>query len=58
MFKKSERDLIESKAVNFHRMRIFASRFHKDHVNLIITGGWDDNVRVIFINALNIKYLL
>ncbi|XP_029671683.1 uncharacterized protein LOC115240561, partial [Formica exsecta] len=45
-YKKNEEDLIESKATNFHRMRIFASRFHNEYPDLIITGGWDDTVRV------------
>ncbi|CAL1673408.1 unnamed protein product [Lasius platythorax] len=44
-YKRNE-DLIESKATNFHRMRIFASRFHHEYPNLIITGGWDDTVRI------------
>ncbi|XP_070164119.1 uncharacterized protein [Polyergus mexicanus] len=45
-YKKNEEDLIESKATNFHRMRIFASRFHNEYPDLIITGGWDDTVRI------------
>ncbi|GAB1862882.1 WD repeat-containing protein 5-like protein [Camponotus japonicus] len=45
-YKKNEEDLIESKATNFHRMRIFASRFHNEYSDLIITGGWDDTVRI------------
>jgi len=47
MYKKNEEDLTESKAINFHQMRIFAARFHKEYSDLIITGGWDDTVRVI-----------
>ncbi|KAL6432258.1 hypothetical protein ACFW04_006723 [Cataglyphis niger] len=45
-YKRNEEDLIESKATNFHRMRIFASRFHNEYPDLIITGGWDDTVRI------------
>ncbi|KYN31736.1 WD repeat-containing protein 38, partial [Trachymyrmex septentrionalis] len=46
MYKKNEEALTESKATNFHQMRIFATRFHKEYPNLIITGGWDDTVRI------------
>jgi len=58
-YKKNEEDLIESKATNFHRMRIFASRFHNEYSDLIITGGWDDTVRVNFYKSvfLNIEIL-
>lgn len=47
MYKRSEEDLIKDRTTNFHQMRIFASRFHSMYPNLIITGGWDDTVRVI-----------
>ncbi|KAG5311675.1 WDR38 protein, partial [Acromyrmex insinuator] len=46
MYKKNEEALTENKATNFHRMRIFAARFHKEYSDLIITGGWDDTVRI------------
>ncbi|EZA57768.1 hypothetical protein DMN91_002830 [Ooceraea biroi] len=45
MYKKDEESLMENR-VNFHRMRIFASRFHDVYPDLIITGGWDDTVRI------------
>lgn len=47
MYKRKKEALIESKATNFHRMRIFAAKFHKEYSDLIVTGGWDDTVRVI-----------
>ncbi|XP_025987515.2 WD repeat-containing protein 5 homolog [Solenopsis invicta] len=43
----------ESKAANFHRMRIFAARFHKEYPDLIITGGWDQTVRIWDIRVPN-----
>ncbi|XP_012056670.1 PREDICTED: dynein assembly factor with WDR repeat domains 1-like, partial [Atta cephalotes] len=46
MYKKNKEDLTESKATNFHQMRIFATRFHKEYSDLIITGGWDNTVRI------------
>ncbi|XP_011687327.1 PREDICTED: WD repeat-containing protein 38-like isoform X2 [Wasmannia auropunctata] len=45
-YKRKEEVLTESKAGNFHRMKIFAARFHKEYPDLIITGGWDDTVRI------------
>ncbi|XP_011878123.1 PREDICTED: uncharacterized protein LOC105567672 [Vollenhovia emeryi] len=46
MYKRKEESLTESKAINFHRMRIFVARFHKEYPDLILTGGWDDTVRI------------
>ncbi|XP_036141673.1 pre-mRNA-splicing factor PRP46 [Monomorium pharaonis] len=43
---KNKEVLTESKIANFHRMRIFAAKFHKEYPDLIITGGWDDTVRI------------
>lgn len=58
MYKKKEEALIEGKTINFHRMRIFAARFHKEYPDLIITGGWDDTVRVILEKYTILKIFL
>ena len=39
-------DMIEDRVNKFHHMRIFASKFHQTYPELIITGGWDNTVRV------------
>ncbi|XP_024943479.1 suppressor of mec-8 and unc-52 protein homolog 1 isoform X2 [Cephus cinctus] len=45
-YKKHNADLLDEKISKFHRMRIFASRFHHTYPELIITGGWDDTVKI------------
>ncbi|XP_015175200.1 PREDICTED: WD repeat-containing protein 38-like [Polistes dominula] len=45
-YQKTDADMIHKKVTRFHRMRIFAARFHNIYTNLIITGGWDDTVRI------------
>lgn len=47
-YQKTESDLLHDKVTRYHRMRIFAARFHHIYSDLIITGGWDDTVRVNF----------
>nr|KAF7413182.1 hypothetical protein H0235_013033 [Vespula pensylvanica] len=45
-YQKTESDLLHDKVTRYHRMRIFAARFHHVYSDLIITGGWDDTVRI------------
>ncbi|XP_012270863.1 uncharacterized protein LOC105694596 [Orussus abietinus] len=45
-YKKDEAELLEEKVSKFHRMRIFASKFHQTFPEIVITGGWDDTVRI------------
>ncbi|KAG7206626.1 hypothetical protein KM043_000305 [Ampulex compressa] len=45
-YEKTSSDLIDDKVAKFHRMRIFATRFHSSYADLMITGGWDDTVRI------------
>ncbi|XP_047361826.1 protein will die slowly-like [Vespa velutina] len=44
-YRRIEEDMMHN-VTRFHRMRIFAARFHHIYTNLIITGGWDDTVRI------------
>ncbi|XP_066600648.1 uncharacterized protein [Prorops nasuta] len=46
VYRKSEDDMVENRVTRFHRMRIFAARFHTSYPDLIVTGGWDDTVRI------------
>lgn len=46
IYQKAEGDMLEEKVGKFHRMRIFACKFHQSYPGLFITGGWDDTVRV------------
>ncbi|XP_014611212.1 PREDICTED: WD repeat-containing protein 38-like [Polistes canadensis] len=45
-YQKTDADMLHEKVTRFHRMRIFAARFHNIYSDLIITGGWDDTVRI------------
>ncbi|CAG5099982.1 Similar to wdr5: WD repeat-containing protein 5 homolog (Dictyostelium discoideum) [Cotesia congregata] len=42
---RNEADLTDEND-NYHRMRIFSAKFHHIYENLIITGGWDDTLRI------------
>lgn len=44
---RNEADLTDEND-NYHRMRIFCAKFHHIYENLIITGGWDDTLRVSY----------
>jgi len=55
-YRRHEEQLMEKKA-DFHRMRIFALKFHDVYNNLFVSGGWDDTVRVILKKYLNKKIL-
>ncbi|XP_043277739.1 uncharacterized protein [Venturia canescens] len=46
IYQKAEGDIVEEKVGKFHRMRIFACKFHQSYPGLFITGGWDDTVRI------------
>ncbi|KAL2718894.1 WD repeat-containing protein 5 [Vespula squamosa] len=45
-YQKTEADMLHDRVSRYHRMRIFAARFHHIYTDLIITGGWDDTVRI------------
>ncbi|XP_034936497.1 WD repeat-containing protein wdr-5.3-like isoform X2 [Chelonus insularis] len=46
IYKENEVDLTDNRVGNYHRMRIFTAKFHHSYVDLIVTGGWDDTVRI------------
>ncbi|XP_057336002.1 uncharacterized protein LOC130674627 [Microplitis mediator] len=46
IYQRNESDLTDENIDNYHRMRIFSAKFHHIYENLIITGGWDDTLRI------------
>ncbi|KAK0098787.1 hypothetical protein PV326_003128 [Microctonus aethiopoides] len=46
VYKRNDAEFIDDKIGRYHRMRIFAVKFHQSYPDLMITGGWDDTVRV------------
>ncbi|KAK0181772.1 hypothetical protein PV327_004026 [Microctonus hyperodae] len=46
VYKRNDAEFMDDKVGRYHRMRIFAVKFHQSYPDLIITGGWDDTVRV------------
>nr|XP_046469677.1 guanine nucleotide-binding protein subunit beta-like [Neodiprion pinetum] len=45
-YRKNAADVLEDKVNKYHRMRVFAVRFHHGQENVFISGGWDDTVRI------------
>ncbi|XP_063982240.1 uncharacterized protein LOC135165155 [Diachasmimorpha longicaudata] len=45
-YQKDTTGMIADALEKFHRMRIFAAKFHKTIPELIVSGGWDDTVQI------------
>ncbi|KAF7998170.1 hypothetical protein HCN44_009568 [Aphidius gifuensis] len=46
IYQKKKHEISAEKVENYHRMRIFSVKFHQTYPDLIISGGWDDTVRI------------
>ncbi|XP_008211587.1 uncharacterized WD repeat-containing protein all2124-like [Nasonia vitripennis] len=45
-YQKDKADLITENAVRFHHMKIFSIKCHQTNKNVIVTGGWDDTLKI------------
>ncbi|XP_015120599.1 uncharacterized protein LOC107043567, partial [Diachasma alloeum] len=45
VYQRDMTGMMENRLDKFHRMRIFAAKFHKTFPQLIASGGWDDTVQ-------------
>ncbi|XP_048505955.1 guanine nucleotide-binding protein subunit beta-like isoform X2 [Athalia rosae] len=46
VYRKNAADLLEDKVNKYHRMRVYAAKFHHGQPDVFVTGGWDDTVRI------------
>ncbi|KAJ8673544.1 hypothetical protein QAD02_004806 [Eretmocerus hayati] len=45
-YRKDKMDLITEDSEKFHHARIFAAKFHKTNSRIIVSGGWDDSIKI------------
>ncbi|XP_014214862.1 WD repeat-containing protein 38-like [Copidosoma floridanum] len=45
-FKKDPHDVVTDNVIKYHTSRIFAVKCHKTDANLVITGGWDNTLKI------------
>lgn len=55
-FKRHKDDLICDSETKYHDMRIYAVKCHHADPNVLVTGGWDDTIKVMYAcNLCNFK---